>query len=39
MTNDDGMEVGPERAAELIRTGAQLVDVREDHEVEAGRLA
>jgi rhodanese-related sulfurtransferase len=37
---DDDLEVGPERAAELIRDGAvQLVDVREPYEVEAGRLA
>jgi hydroxyacylglutathione hydrolase/adenylyltransferase/sulfurtransferase len=33
------IEVSPERAAELIRDGGvQLVDVREPHEVEAGRL-
>src|SRR3954454_25379339 len=37
---DDGLEVGPDRAEELLRDGgAQLVDVREDYEVEAGRLA
>jgi rhodanese-related sulfurtransferase len=36
--NDD-VEVSPERAAELIRDGGvQLLDVREPHEVEAGRL-
>jgi rhodanese-related sulfurtransferase len=34
----DQSDVSPERAAELIRDGAQLVDVREPHEVEAGRL-
>ena len=32
------MEISPERAAELVREGAQLVDVREPYEVEAGRL-
>ena len=38
--DDDETEVGPEHAAELIRAGGvQLVDVREDQEVEAGRLA
>jgi hydroxyacylglutathione hydrolase/adenylyltransferase/sulfurtransferase len=37
---DANIEVGPERAAELIRDGAvQLVDVREPYEVVAGRLA
>jgi rhodanese-related sulfurtransferase len=34
------IEVAPERAAELIRDGdAQLVDVRETYEVQAGRIA
>ncbi len=38
--SDENIEVGPERAAELIRDDAvQLVDVREPYEVEAGRLA
>ena len=38
--SDENIEVGPERAAELIRDDAvQLVDVRETYEVEAGRLA
>ncbi|MEA2125212.1 MAG: hypothetical protein QOI80_1994 [Solirubrobacteraceae bacterium] len=38
--DDENLEVAPERAAELIRDDAvQLVDVREDHEVAAGRLA
>jgi rhodanese-related sulfurtransferase len=38
--DDENIEVGPDRAAELIRSGeVQLVDVREDYEVEAGRLA
>jgi rhodanese-related sulfurtransferase len=36
----DSIEVGPERAAELLQNGdVQLVDVREVREVEAGRLA
>jgi hydroxyacylglutathione hydrolase/adenylyltransferase/sulfurtransferase len=40
MTDEDDTEVGPDRAAELIGDGGvQLVDVREDHEVAAGRLA
>jgi hydroxyacylglutathione hydrolase/adenylyltransferase/sulfurtransferase len=38
--SDENIEVGPERAAELIRDGeVQLVDVRETYEVDAGRLA
>jgi rhodanese-related sulfurtransferase len=38
--SDENIEVGPERAAELIGDGAvQLVDVREAYEVEAGRVA
>ncbi len=32
-------DVEPERAAELIDAGAQLVDVREAHEIEAGAIA
>jgi rhodanese-related sulfurtransferase len=37
---EEEIEVGPEQAAEMIRAGGvQLVDVREDHEVAAGRLA
>jgi rhodanese-related sulfurtransferase len=37
---DDDIEVGPERAAELLRDDeVQLVDVREPYEVAAGRLA
>ena len=36
---DENIEVEPERAAELIGSGAvQLVDVREPYEVEAGRI-
>ena len=37
--DDEETELGPQQAAGLIRTGAQLVDVREDDEVAAGRLA
>jgi rhodanese-related sulfurtransferase len=37
---DENIEVEPERAADLIGSGAvQLVDVREAYEVEAGRIA
>ncbi len=32
------IEVSPQRAAELVEGGAQLVDVREDYEWEAGRI-
>ena len=35
---DDEIEVAPERAAELIRDGVQLVDVRETYEYDAGRI-
>jgi rhodanese-related sulfurtransferase len=35
---DSQQELGPERAAELVREGAQLVDVREPYEHEAGRI-
>ena len=34
----ESVEIPPQRAAELIAEGAQLVDVREPYEVEAGRL-
>jgi rhodanese-related sulfurtransferase len=38
--DDENIEVGPQRAAELIRDGSvQLIDVREAYEVEAGHLA
>jgi hydroxyacylglutathione hydrolase/adenylyltransferase/sulfurtransferase len=38
--SEDSIEIGPERAAELLREGdVQLVDVREGHEVQQGRLA
>ena len=36
---DDVSRVGPEEARKLIEEGAQLVDVRADHEWEAGRIA
>ena len=37
--NGDSPDVSPERAAELIAEhGAQLIDVREPHEWEAGRI-
>lgn len=32
-------EVSPERAAEMLTQGAQLVDVRQDYEWEAGHIA
>ena len=31
-------EISPQRAAELVRDGAQLVDVRQDGEYQAGRI-
>src|SRR3954469_18780587 len=38
--SDDGIEVGPDRAEALLRDGdVQVVDVREDVEVQDGRLA
>lgn len=38
--DDESIEVGPDRAAELLEAGeVQLVDVREPYEVQAGRLA
>ena len=38
--DDENIEVGPGRAAELIAAGeVQLVDVREPYEVEAGHIA
>jgi rhodanese-related sulfurtransferase len=33
-----GLEVTPEQAAEMVRDGAQLVDVREPYEWEVGRI-
>jgi hydroxyacylglutathione hydrolase/adenylyltransferase/sulfurtransferase len=37
---DENIEVGPQRARELIEAGdVQLVDVRETYEVEAGHVA
>lgn len=36
---DEHIEVDPERAAQLIRDGeVQLVDIREQYEVDAGRI-
>lgn len=32
------IEVSPQRAAEMLRDGAQLIDVREPYEWEAGRI-
>ncbi len=34
----DAIEIDTARARALVAEGAQLVDVREDHEVQAGRL-
>jgi rhodanese-related sulfurtransferase len=36
---DDGREVSREEARKMIDEGAQVVDVRADHEWEAGRIA
>lgn len=33
-----GLEVSPQRAAEMAREGAQIIDVREPYEREAGRI-
>jgi hydroxyacylglutathione hydrolase/adenylyltransferase/sulfurtransferase len=38
MANAADIEVDVDQAADLQREGAQLVDVREDDEVEAGRI-
>lgn len=35
---DDTIDVAPEQAAAMIRDGAQLVDVRETYEHDAGRI-
>jgi rhodanese-related sulfurtransferase len=37
--SDETREVSREEAQELVRNGAQLVDVRADHEWEMGRIA
>jgi hydroxyacylglutathione hydrolase/adenylyltransferase/sulfurtransferase len=39
--SDPDIELTPQRVAELLESGAgvQLIDVREDYEVEAGRIA
>jgi rhodanese-related sulfurtransferase len=34
-----GVDIDPGRAAELIASGASLIDVRRDHEWEAGRIS
>ena len=39
MTSEAGKEVSREEAQKLIEAGAQLIDVRADHEWEAGRIA
>lgn len=39
MTAEAGREVSREQARKLIAAGAQVVDVRADHEWEAGRIA
>jgi len=36
---DETREISPDEAQKLIEDGAQLVDVRADHEWEAGRIA
>jgi rhodanese-related sulfurtransferase len=38
MTDDQGKEVSREEARKLIEDGAQLVDVRAEHEWETGRI-
>lgn len=35
---DQEIEVAPERAAEMIREGVQLIDVRETYEHDVGRI-
>jgi hydroxyacylglutathione hydrolase/adenylyltransferase/sulfurtransferase len=37
--SDPDIELTPQRVAELLQSGVQLIDVREDYEVEAGRIA
>ncbi len=37
--SEDGKEISREEAQKLIEEGAQLVDVRAEHEWEAGRIA
>lgn len=38
-TDEIQTEVGPGRAVELVEAGAQLVDVRQDYEWDAGHIA
>mgnify|MGYP000722281300 CR=1 FL=1 len=37
--SDPDIEVSPQKAQEMLEGGAQLVDVREEYEWEAGRIA
>jgi rhodanese-related sulfurtransferase len=39
MSDEAGKEVSREQAQKLVDEGAQLIDVRADHEWEAGRIA
>lgn len=39
MAEAEGKEVNREQAREMVEAGAQLVDVRADHEWDAGRIA
>jgi rhodanese-related sulfurtransferase len=39
MSDEAGKEISREQAQELVEGGAQLIDVRADHEWEAGRIA
>jgi rhodanese-related sulfurtransferase len=37
-TTEIDLELSPEQAAEMVADGAQLIDVRQDYEWEAGRI-
>ncbi|HEX6666970.1 MAG TPA: rhodanese-like domain-containing protein [Solirubrobacterales bacterium] len=39
MADAEGREVSREEAQEMVEAGAQLIDVRADHEWDAGRIA
>jgi rhodanese-related sulfurtransferase len=39
MAEAEGKEVNREQAREMVQDGAQLIDVRADHEWDAGRIA
>jgi rhodanese-related sulfurtransferase len=39
MSEGEGKEINREQAREMVEGGAQLIDVRADHEWEAGRIA